>query len=200
MKTLFAKKTAQPFETLVKNFIQLLELNDPQIEKSLYNSTIAFNSPEQPQKTIQQFGRMNLLIQKGKKHSYTGMSIDNVKYQPAIFVNEYDKDGNFVEAQLCTAPMIFSEPENYDDNCFWMLIQNLSNERWSKTDKRLEFIDEAVDILQTREKERQKQRDTNKELGLEVKTNSSYENEEEFYWGKKKAKSFYGLPYIPNID
>lgn len=197
MTSLSFKKPQQSNITiLLKTYLsENLGIRDAKIIKSMIEQSVAFNSETVKSPIKNNFG----LLQFGKiqksKHSYTGQSVEELSYNPAIIVTEYDKKGSFVETKICTAPMIFEEPDNYNDECFWLLIQNLSKNKWNKTEKRLDFIEDSVKELQKRDKERKKKAKEYADLKVsEPMKAESYDLREKFFWG---AKSFYGVPYIP---
>jgi hypothetical protein len=200
MESLSFKKPQQSnLSVLLKNYLsENLGVKDNKIIKSLIQRAEDFNCEIIKSLPKHNFGSLHFnshpAIQKSK-HSYTGQSNEELNYLPSIIVTEYDKKGNFVETKICTAPMIFEEPSAYNDECFWLLISNLSKNKWSNTEKRLDFIEDAVKELQSRDKERKRKA---KEYAT-LKENEplkaeSYDLKEKFFWG---AKSFYGVPFIP---
>lgn len=197
MKALFRKPQPSTEQFLLKNYIQdTLGITDQKIVKAMIAGTIAFNAEAVKVPIKNNFGSLhfNTTIKKAKS-SYTGQNVETLSYNPAIIVTEYDKSGKFVETKLCTAPMIFEEPEAYDDQCYWLLMQNLSKDKWNNTEKRLDFIEDSVKELQKRDKERKKKAKEYADMKLNDSPKAeSFDQREKFFWG---AKSFYGVPFIP---
>jgi hypothetical protein len=119
--------------------------------------------------------------------SYRARRNDDLKYNPAVIVSCYDKQGKFENQEVHPAPQVLKSPEKYDEDTFWYLIHNLSAERWSHSKDKIELLSKCIAELKDRDEKREKEMEKMKKLGvespMEVKPNN-WELEQRYFFGK----------------
>lgn len=115
---------------------------------------------------------------------YRAKRNDDLKYNPAVIVSCYDKQGKFENQEVHPAPEILKSPEKYDEDTFWYIIHNLSAERWNHSKEKVELLSKCISELKTREEERVKEMKKIGEVEPTVIVPSNWELEQRYFFGK----------------
>jgi hypothetical protein len=115
---------------------------------------------------------------------YRAKRNDDLKYNPAVIVSCYDKQGKFESMEVHPAPEILKSPEKYDEDTFWFIIHNLSAERWNHSKEKVELLSKCISELKTRDEEREKEMKKIVAVEPTLEVPSNWELEQRYFFGK----------------